>query len=434
MNPFLDRPFENSILSGDLTVLGGSYIPDTLPHREEQIQKLVYLLESIMRNINPSNLLIYGRTGSGKTSTVAHVTSLLSEALPGKISVKIINCQVYDSIYSIIVTLVNSLSTDEGQNIPLSGWTLDRIYTELIRRMEDRKIYLLIVLDEIDKLVQKNGSDPIYVLLKLADDLKRKNSSLIGITNYIGFVESLDARVQSRLSQETIMFPPYNAVELRDIIKYRVNGVVKNDAIEDSAISLCAAIAAQEHGDARKALDLMRMSIEIAIREGMEKITEREVARGKDMLEINVLRETIKGLPVHSKFVLLSSVLSQEISRRPSFTGEVYDNYCAICGELGYSPLTSRRVGDILSDLDDSGLIVTKIANLGRRGRTRYVEVGEKHEEMKKYILEEDQFSGFHGHKVGRQTKFDADWPDKDRKGPGADDMSSATMDPESIG
>ncbi len=433
MNPFLEKTFQNTILTGDLSLLGGSYIPDSFPHREKQIEHLVNLLESITRNINPSNLFIYGRTGSGKTSTVMHVTTLLSEALPGKIVIKHINCQVFDSIYSIMVTLVNTLSAQPDQNIPLSGWTLDRIYVELISRIDEKGVFLLVVLDEIDKLVQKNGSDSIYVLLKIADDLKKRSSSLIGITNYIGFLESLDSRVQSRLRQETIMFPPYNATELKDIIKYRVDGIVKKESVDDSAISLCAAIAAQEHGDARKALDLMKMAIELAIREGKDRISELEITRAKDLLEINVLRETIKGLPAHSKCVLLSTILSQDISKRPSFTGEVYENYSTICSELGYSPLTSRRVGDIISDLDDSGLITTRIANLGRHGRTRYVEVGEKREEMSKYILEEEQFSGFQGKKLGRQTRFEGEWADKSQNEKSIDAITQATIDPDII-
>ncbi len=432
-NPFLQDldGRQNPILEGDLSLLGRNYVPDNFPHREGQIDHLVSLLKSVTRNINPSNILIYGRTGSGKTSCVIHVTSMLAEAMPGRVIIKHINCQVYDSIYSILVSLVNSLSDNESQNIPVSGWTIDRIYSELIGRLSAKQSFLLIVLDEIDKLIQKGGSDSVYVLLKIADDLKEKGSSIIGITNYIGFLDSLDSRVQSRLSQETVMFPPYNANELKDILEFRIKGILKPDAINEGTIALCAAIGAQEHGDARKALDLLKLAVEIAIRNGRSKVGEEEIIQAKETLEVNVLKETIRGLPLHSKFVLLSAILSEELTKRPSFTGEIYSNYCRIASEVGYSPLTPRRVGDIISDLDEYGLITTKIASMGRHGRTRYIEANEKREEMKNYILEEEIFSGFRGKNIGKQTRFEEDWlgGEKDR----LQNVMETTMDPDSI-
>lgn len=432
-NPFLQdlNDNQNSILEGDLSLLGRNYVPDNFPHREGQIDHLVSLLKSVTRNINPSNILIYGRTGSGKTSCVIHVTSLLTEALPGRVIIKHINCQVYDSIYSILVSLVNSLSQNEDQNIPVSGWTIDRIYSELIRRLSAMQVFLLIILDEIDKLIQKGGSDSVYVLLKISDDLKGKGSSIIGITNYIGFLESLDSRVQSRLSQETIMFPPYNAGELKDILEFRIKGILKPGAIDEGTLALCAAIGAQEHGDARKALDLLKLAVEIAIRNGADKVGEKEILQAKETLEVNVLKETIRGLPLHSKFVLLSAILTEEFTKRPSFTGEIYSTYRSIASELGYSPLTPRRVGDIISDLDDYGLITTKIASMGRHGRTRYIKVQEKADEMKSYILDEDTFSEFKGKNIGKQTRFEEDWLESDRIR--AQNIVEASLDPDSV-
>jgi ORC complex protein Cdc6/Orc1 len=288
---------------------------------------MVKVLSSILRDMRPSNMLIYGKTGTGKTSTTSFVVSMLREAAPEKVSVCYVNCQVYDSLYSILVNMVNAISSDEEDQIPPLGWPQDRIFTELVSRINSRRIYYVIVLDEVDKLIQKNGSDALYVILKVLDDSRLARASIIGITNDANFLERLDPRVRSRMNQESIMFSPYNAQQLKDIISYRLKGLVKEGSIDESALNLCSAIGAQEHGDARKALDLMRISIEIAVRENREKVTDKEVYEARDRYEMNVVHAAISSLPLQSKMVLLSSVVTQELSKRLMITGEIFENY-----------------------------------------------------------------------------------------------------------
>ena len=405
-NPFININEGSGILVGNLSSLGGAFIPDNLPHREEEISQMSRLLGSLMRNTRPSNIMVYGRTGTGKTSTTRYVVKMLTEATRGSVMVSYINCQIYDSQYSILITLVNFFSRSEEEHIPLSGWPMDRIYAELVRRMQESGKFLLIILDEIDKLVAKGGSDSLYVILKLADDTSAPCSSIIGITNNTSFTESLDARVRSRLNQESLLFPPYDANELKDILAYRTNGLLKEGVLEESAMNLCAAIGAREHGDARKALDLLRIAIDISVRDSKEKVTEVEVISARDRLEVDILRESIRSLPLHSKILLLSCVVTQEMGQRPTLTGEIFENYCNICAELGYQSLSSRRIGDMLSDLDDTGLISSKIQSMGRYGRSRLIQLAENGELLKKYLLEEDALSSFRGRKLGRQVRF----------------------------
>ncbi|EQD78104.1 cell division control protein 6, partial [mine drainage metagenome] len=122
---------------------------------------MVEALSSIIRNSRPSNLLLYGKTGTGKSSVTRYVISKLEEKAPEKIATCYLNCQTFDSPYSILINVAKSLSTDDS--IPQSGWPLDRVYSELSDRIEKNKKYLVIILDEIDKLVQKNGGDSLYV-------------------------------------------------------------------------------------------------------------------------------------------------------------------------------------------------------------------------------------------------------------------------------
>ena len=408
MNPFFNFTENSGILTGNPDTLGNSFVPEKLPHREMEIDHMVRILASLMRRQRPSNLILYGKTGTGKTSAAHHVTRLLAEATGPSTGIIYCNCQIYDSPYSILVNIVNSVGDDSSEPVPPLGWPLDRIYLELISRLSRRNGALVIILDELDKLIAKNGSDSLYVILKIIDDSKVTITSIIGITNDAHFIDSLEPRIKSRLNQESVVFAPYNADQLRDIISYRLKGVVKEDAVEPSAISLCSAIGAQEHGDARKALDLMRIAIEIAVRENREKLTDREIYEARDKFDLNVVREAIKTLPLHSKMVLLSTIIAQETSSGQITTGEIQENYRNMAIELGVLPLSMRRISDILSELQDYGLLTSVTKSLGRYGRTRFFRTNGEISLYRKYLLEDDAFSSFKGSRMVRQVRFDS--------------------------
>src|SRR5205823_4273192 len=136
------------------------------------------------------------------------------------------------------------------QRIPFTGLSTDRVYNLLREKLDEEKRVVIVALDEIDKIVQKNGDDILYQLLKINDDLSKARVSLIGISNDLKFTEYLDPRVRSRLADEKMVFPPYNAEELFDILSERARLAFENGTAEDGVLHLIAALAAQEHGDA----------------------------------------------------------------------------------------------------------------------------------------------------------------------------------------
>jgi len=230
---------------------------------------------------------------------------------------------------------------------------------------------LIIVLDEIDKLVKKSGDETLYNLSRINSDLKESKVSMIGISNDLSFKDFLDPRVLSSLSEEELVFPPYNAPQLCDILRQRAEIAFFEGVLEEGVIPLCAALAAQEHGDARRALDLLRVSGEIADREGASQVSEAHVKMAQAKIEADSMIECIATLPTQSKVVLYSMLLLDQMGQTIFTSGEVSRIYKEIAPVLDLDILTHRRITDLISELNMLGVINTRVVSRGRYGRTK---------------------------------------------------------------
>jgi cell division control protein 6 len=145
-------------------------------------------------------------------------------------------------------------------------------------------------------------------------------------------------------------------------------------------VSYCAAIAAKADGDARVAIDLLKTAADIAERNGDKVVTDAHVKSAKNSLEYDLISEAIRTLPSHSKMVLISIIKNHEIGNRSMTTGDVYKSYCYIADIIGVSPLTQRRVGDLINELDSLGIVTASVCSFGRAGRTKVIELSiDKH-------------------------------------------------------
>src|SRR3989475_1040383 len=163
-----------------------------------------------------------------------------------------------------------------------------------------------------------------------------------------------------------MVFPPYNADELYDILAERSRLAFENGTAADGVLQLIAALAAQEHGDARRALDLLRVSAELAERQGEEHITEEHVQRAKNKIELDTVIEAVKSLPTQSKLILLGILLNEEIGNRKLTTGEVYTTDRDLSRKTGVTPLTQRRGAGPLSGAGKSGPRPARARSVGR--------------------------------------------------------------------
>ncbi len=386
---------ERSSLFVNREVLRPTYMPDVLPHREREITALAEIFLPALKGDSPSNVFIYGKTGTGKTAVVKHVGNQLikkGREMNHNVNFIYINCEVVDTHYRLLQNIANHFIERWSERIPFTGLPTDEVYTRLKELIDGKKGVTIVALDEIDKL---KGDEALYTLSRINGELTEAKLSLVGISNDLKFTEFLDPRVKSSLGEENMVFYPYNAQELKDILEHRAKLALKPDALTDSVIPLCAALAAQEHGDARRALDLLRISAELAEREHAEKITDRHVRRALHKIELDRVAEVIKTLPLHSKILLLAIVRQDKEKKNAGLkatltTGDVYDTYMRLCRKIKVESLTQRRVGDLLSELDMLGIITARVISKGRYGRTREIQLSASTTEIIRIFQEDD--------------------------------------------
>ena len=356
-------------------VLRPDYVPDELPHREEQIRSLGEIVAPVLRGFRCSNVFIYGKTGTGKTAVTRYVLERLerkARELGAPVNVCYINCRLAGTEYRILSALCDAV----GVKVPFTGLSVGEVFDRFKAGLNMRGLLFIVVLDEIDHLVKSRGDALLYELTRINEDLKESKTSIVGISNDLQFKELLDPRVLSSLSEEEIVFRPYDAAELQDILWQRAKLAFYDGVLSDGAVSLCAALAAAEHGDARRALDLLRVAGELAEREGSPTILEDHIRRAEKRIEHDRIIEAVRNLPLHSKAVLFSVYLLERLKVKRALTGDIYEVYCELCGELGFTPLTQRRVSGIINELDAIGLLNSRVVSMGRYGRSKKIRLG----------------------------------------------------------
>jgi cell division control protein 6 len=356
----------------DREVLRHDYLPDTLPHRHEQIRRIGETMAPVLRGARGSNVFIYGKTGTGKTAVTKYVLSHLevkAKEINAPVKFCYVNCSLAGTEYRVFAGLCQRL----GKSVPFTGLSVGEVFDRFKAGLDDSKIIFIIVLDEVDALIKAHGDNLLYELTRINETLCKSKVSLAGISNDLRLKEFLDPRVFSSLSEEEIVFSPYDAGELRNILLERGKLAFHDGALSDGALSICSALAAAEHGDARRALDLLRVAGEIAERKGESIVIEEHVREAEKHIEHNRVIEALQNLPLHSKLVVLSIHHLREADANRVITGEIYEVYGELCGELGITPLTQRRLNTLVNELDCLGLLNSKIVSMGRYGRTKKV-------------------------------------------------------------
>lgn len=378
LQEIFDSANKNSLFR-DKSLLQINHTPEEIPHRDSQIQQIASILAPLLKGDKPSNLFLYGKTGTGKTLSVRYVSEELLKRFTKvegfKLRIEYLNCKlkkVSDTEYRILAELIKKM----GGEVPTTGLPTEAVYSKFIELIDGEKQLLVLVLDEIDQTVKKISSDFLYNLTRLNSELSKTQICIVGISNNLTFLDELDPRVRSSLSEEEVVFPPYNALQLQDILNKRSEGAFKEGIVEAGVVAKCAAFAAREHGDARRALDLLRIAGELAERESSKRVLLKHIDAANEKIEKDKILDVIKTEPKQFQLVLSAIIQLCERSKdSPVFTGDVYNLYQDLCKRNRLEVLTQRRVSDIVQEFDMLGIINVRVVSKGRGGRMREIKL-----------------------------------------------------------
>ena len=336
----------------DESVLDINYVPEKPLFRENEL-KLIYLeLSPLFDGIRATNLFIYGVTGSGKTMIMKYFLEKIVPQLGRSICYSYVNCREIKTEYKVLRTILSDLNVP----FPKTGLSTSDAYEKL---KEILKKPVLVVLDEIDVLVKNAGDDLLY------NFSRNEKVTIVGISNDPTFIDLLDARTLSSLKRKEIVFKPYNATQLQEILRQRAVLAFNEGVLNDDVIPLCAAFAMNYYGDARKAVELLHLSGKIAVMEGSETVSADHVRKAIKELERSSILDLIRSLPNTQRCVLY--VLLKLFERQRTVTlSEVVKAYELVKDKLGFPDVSYKTISRILNEFETYGITSGKVVGKGR--------------------------------------------------------------------
>lgn len=399
----LDGIFERAAIQKSIIIdrepLRSDYLPKTLPNRESYIKRIGHLWSPVLRTgrssarEKPTNLLIFGMSGTGKTATVKYVKEKLLGKLKTmknapKVRVNLVNVRMSGSVYGTI----QQLCRDNNIKAP-KGHSTSGLLDKFKKAISKTDAVFIIILDEIDYIVEAKSF--LYSMLRINEYLSDMGSnarcSIVGITNSLSFKDVLDPGTLSSLGHQEMLFHPYDADALRTIVEDRVKIAFAPNTVDEEAIALISALSAGRGGDARWAIDILRAAGELADMDGAVKITADSVKEAKKRLTEGRVRDAIINLSLHQQIILVAIVKDfqertqllhrskKQVTRTYRIEApSLYEKYVETCNRYAYGldPISYRRFHQLVNELDTAGILLTRTVYHGS-GRVKKIALAE---------------------------------------------------------
>ena len=396
----LDKADNGHLIIKNPNVLRHDYIPDRILHRNKQQELVTQSLIPLYQKSIPPNLLVYGKPGTGKTLVVKKVLKQIQDRVDKnsyQIKITVTNAKDQSNLYNVLVDLGRQLGLKSKKTpndklwLPSTGLSISEVFNRILYIIEKNKINTVFVIDEIDhlaKLVDKTGKDILYSITRANLKLKNGSLSLVGISNDVRFKEELDPRVISTLSEEEIVFPAYETNEIKEILEDRVPIAFEENVVSIGALNLCASMACRQHGDARRAIKLLNVAAKTAELNQANSITDEHVRLASQKIEVDKESQQLNAFSLHEKLLIITIMKSPNIS-----TGDIYSGYKSLCKTIHQNELTQRRITQMLSEIELSGLISGRMIHQGIHGNTKKFNLTISAELVKNTLKPEEIFA-----------------------------------------
>ncbi len=396
----LDKADQGHLIIKNPNVLRHDYIPNRIIHRDRQQELVTQSLIPLYQKSIPPNLLVYGKPGTGKTLVIKKVLKQIQDKVDKnsyQIKIAITNAKDQSNLYNVLVDLGRQLglkpkkTPDDKLWLPSTGLSISEVFNRILYIVEKKQINTVFVIDEIDhlaKLVDKTGKDILYSITRANLKLKNGSLSLVGISNDVRFKEELDPRVISTLSEEEIVFPSYATNEIKEILEDRIPIAFEKNVVSVGALNLCASMACRQHGDARRAIKLLNVAAKTAELNQNEEITDEHVRLASQRIEVDKESQQLDAFSLHEKLLVITIMKSPNIS-----TGDIYSAYKSLCKIIHQNELTQRRVTQMLSEIELSGLISGRMIHQGIHGNTKKFNLTISPELVKNTLKSEETFT-----------------------------------------
>ncbi len=285
-----------------------SYIPSTLPHREKHIKSIVAALRPIFKGY-PGTFhppLLFGPTGTGKTSSMKRAAGKTLKEVEGKIGLYYvhINCAVLGKTFPVAQKIAEKITS-----MPIRGFGESELLSRVFEELEARDEYLLLVLDDVDELIRRDRGRLLFIITRLEEtsELEEKRIFSILIMRNREMLMLIQPAIRSKLMGPRIGFDPYRFKEMRSIVKQRVDlaffkGSFSQDAIDQ--ISFNGAKLGK--GDARYSIALLQNSGYTTLNQKSSKVTVEHVRIAQQMFDEKVPTKIEKKVDKPGLVVLFS--------------------------------------------------------------------------------------------------------------------------------
>ncbi len=352
----------------DMGALSFDYLPPELPHRERQLNILKALFAKVLGG-SAQNAILQGRVGTGKTVSARLFCEKLSKEMAEKgkmLRYVHVNCRSRSSSHAVLYQITASFD----RRFPGRGFSDDEMLNTIQGKMEAEKSHLVVILDELDYLLQRSGSELIYKLTRFSEYTgKGQNISIIGISQRDSLILMDEASRSTFKRSNIIRYPPYNAAELMDILRQRVELAFYTGAVSTDAIKLIAEVSGRE-GDARHAIELLEKAGLIAESEDAKELTAEHVRKALSDIGVPIDAEVLESLSKHESLVLLA-IMRILRKKGETSTGDAEEEYRAVCEEFGEEPRAHTQFWKYLNSLELNGLVSTEI--VAEKGRTKRI-------------------------------------------------------------